>query len=162
MKSCILVMGICGTGKTTVGQLLSEKLDVLFIEGDDFHPKENVDKMKSGSPLNDKDRQSWLEQLAEELKKNEQSGCVLACSALKEKYRETLRSTLSKKLFIVHLVGGPKMIEERMMKRKNHFMPSNMIASQLADLEKPNEALEIDIAIAPSEMIKMVLDALSI
>ena len=85
-----------------------------------------------------------------------------ACSALKEKYRETLRSTLKGKLFIVHLVGNPKMIEERMMKRKNHFMPSNMIASQLADLEIPNEALEIDIENTPTEMIKKILDALSI
>ena len=150
-------MGICGTGKTTVGRMLSEKLDVPFIEGDDFHPKSNVEKMKSGQPLNDDDRQPWLEALALELKKNESVGCVLSCSALKEKYRLTLNSFLEKKITIVHLVGDAELIEERMLARQNHFMPSGLIESQLSDLEIPTDAMTFDIAHQPTFIVNEIL-----
>ena len=157
MKPCILVMGICGTGKTTIGRMLSEQLDIPFIEGDDFHPTSNVEKMKNGQPLNDEDRQPWLEALALELKKNEESGCVLSCSALKEKYRITLNSFLEKKIVIIHLVGNPDLIRERMLARQNHFMPSGMIASQLADLEVSEEASTFNISNEPIFIVNEIL-----
>ena len=158
MKPCILVMGICGTGKTTIGRMLSDRLDIPFIEGDDFHPESNVKKMKNGQPLNDEDRQPWLEALALELKKNEQIGCVVSCSALKEKYRSILNSFLAKKIVIIHLVGNPELIKERMLARQNHFMPSGLIASQLADLEIPEEALTFDISNEPISIVKEIMN----
>jgi len=142
-------MGICGTGKTTVGRMLSENFQIPFIEGDDFHPASNVEKMKNGQPLNDEDRQPWLEALALELKKNEQIG-----------YRSILNSLLEKKIAIVHLVGNPDLIKERMLARQNHFMPSGLIASQLADLEIPNEALTFDIANTPIFIVNKILSEL--
>ena len=158
MKPCILVMGICGTGKTTISEMLRDKLSIPFIEGDDFHPLANVEKMKSGQPLNDDDRQPWLEALGRELKKNELTGCVLSCSALKEKYRDTLNSFLSKKITIIHLIGNSELIKKRMEARQNHFMPANMIASQLATLEIPKEAIEINIADKPDVMLEKILE----
>ena len=157
MKPGILVMGICGTGKSTIGKLLSEQLEVPFIEADDFHPISNVEKMQSGSPLNDEDRQPWLEAIAKELKQKEETGFVLACSALKEKYRTVLFSSLLKKAIIIQLDGDKVLIEKRMTARSDHFMPTDLINSQLADLEPSKEAIHFDISNEPNFIVKEII-----
>ena len=157
MKPGILVMGICGTGKSTIGKLLSEQLGVPFIEADDFHPISNVEKMQSGSPLNDADRQPWLEAIAKELKQKEETGFVLACSALKEKYRTVLFSSLLKKAIIIQLDGDKTLIQKRMTARSDHFMPTDLINSQLADLEPSKEAIHFDISNEPNFIVKEII-----
>jgi len=138
-------MGVSGCGKTTIAQQLCKTLNLPYIEADDFHPEANISKMKNGEPLNDDDREPWLENLAAELKKNETNGCVLACSALKEKYRTTLNSLISKPLQIIHLEGTFDLIKNRMEKRAGHFMPSKLLQSQFDTLEKPENAWNFNI-----------------
>jgi gluconokinase len=131
-------MGVSGSGKTTVGRLLAERLGLAFLEGDDFHPPENVAKMHRGEPLDDADRAPWLDRLAQELSRAsaERRGLVLTCSALKRSYRERLRQGLSELCFVL-LHGDPKVIEARLKARKGHFMPAGLLASQFAALEEP-------------------------
>jgi len=150
-------MGICGTGKSTVGKLLSEKLEIPFIEADDFHPASNVEKMQSGIPLNDVDRQPWLEAMSRELKQKEENGFVLACSALKEKYRTVLFFSLSKNPIIIQLYGDKALIQKRMTARSDHFMPSDLINSQLADLEPSKEAIHFNISNQPTFIVEEIM-----
>ena len=141
----ILVMGVSGCGKSTVARQLCEALNLPFIEADDFHPEANVLKMKNGQPLDDSDREPWLQNLALELKKNEVRGAVLACSALKEKYRTTLNSLISKPVQIIFLEGSFELIKNRMDQRAGHFMPSQLLQSQFDSLETPKNAWTFDI-----------------
>lgn len=140
-----LVMGVSGCGKTTIAKQLCETLQLPFIEADDFHPEANISKMKNGHPLNDDDREPWLKNLALELQKNEKTGGVLACSALKRKYRDTLTSLISKPLYIIYLKGSFDLIKTRMEERAGHFMPSKLLQSQFDTLEEPKDAWKIDI-----------------
>lgn len=140
-----LIMGVSGCGKSTIAKQLSESLKIPFIEADNFHPKANVLKMKNGHPLNDDDRKSWLQCLAIELKRNEATGCVLACSALKEKYRVILNSLVSKALQIIFLEGSFELIKNRIDQRAGHFMASQLLQSQFDILEKPQNAWVFDI-----------------
>lgn len=132
-------MGVSGCGKSTVAQQLSDELKIPFIEADDYHPQANVDKMKNGHPLNDDDRQPWLENLAQVLLDNEKTGAVLACSALKKKYRTTLNSLISKPLQIIYLKGSFDLIQNRMNARTGHFMPAQLLQSQFDTLEEPKD-----------------------
>lgn len=135
-------MGICGSGKTTVGKALSKSLSIPFLDADDFHPRENVMKMSRGEALTDDDRWPWLAAIVEHILNNHRKQFILGCSALKESYRAYLGQRL-----VIHPVLLELTLEEakaRLEQRKNHFMPSALIQSQLDTLEVPKEAYRID------------------
>ncbi|MDC1406228.1 gluconokinase, GntK/IdnK-type [Akkermansiaceae bacterium] len=159
LNQSIVLMGVSGSGKSTVGKLLSTKTGALFFDGDDFHPKENIRKMASGTPLNDEDRRGWLEALSELLNDHDQS-IIIACSALKQSYRDILTSGNIKPRF-VYLQGSRELLEERAHARsgqEDHFMPANLLDSQLDTLEQPSsEALTISIELAPEQITETIL-----
>ncbi|GAA2438296.1 gluconokinase [Streptomyces macrosporus] len=135
-----MVMGVSGSGKTTVGTALAERLGVPYAEADDFHPPENVAKMASGVPLTDEDRRPWLDAIAGWLEDRGEGGGVVTCSALRRRYRDRLRRA-APELFFVHLDGSPELIAGRMAARKGHFMPPALLRSQIETLEplEPDE-----------------------
>lgn len=151
MSHQIIVMGVSGCGKSTIGEELAKKLGATFYDGDDYHPKFNIDKMASGLPLNDFDRQPWLEKLTDVIKNTEGSS-VTACSALKQQYRDILRTAGN--VTFVYLKGSKETLLKRMTARSNntdHFMPSSLLDSQLATLESPSaESDTITVSIEPS------------
>ncbi len=145
----VLVMGVCGTGKTTVAKALAQASGAAFIEADDLHPQSNVERMASGIPLTDTERWPWLERICDAASEKRDAGrdVVIACSALKMRYRDLMRSRLGD-IAIVHLTGDLETIRRRMASRKGHFMPPTLLQSQLADLEAPGEgehAFPVDI-----------------
>ena len=148
MKQHIIVMGVSGCGKSTVGIGLAEKLQARFYDGDDYHPQTNIDKMSSGTPLNDADRKPWLQKLARVVSQTS-GNSVTACSALKKSYRDILRTAGN--VTFVYLEGDKQTLLERLTKRSNnsdHFMPSSLLDSQLDTLEDPkgeNETIVISI-----------------
>lgn len=147
----IIVTGVSGTGKTTIGSGLADSLDLPFFDADNFHPKENIAKMSQGLPLVDEDRMPWLHTLADLLVKSEKAGgAVLACSALKESYRQLLK--VQDNMHWIHLKGSRELIWERMLARKNHYMKASMLDSQFATWEEPNYGLKLDIVHTPAEM----------
>jgi gluconokinase len=147
-----LVMGVTGSGKSTVGRLLAERLGWVFLEADNFHSAANKEKMSHGIPLTDADRQPWLAAMhAEMVRLNEQGkNVVLGCSALKEKYRQTLMQDLPVKL--VFLKGSIELIRGRLHQRHGHFAGESILVDQFANLEEPKEALTVDIG-EPEETI---------
>lgn len=159
----IVVMGVAGSGKTTVGRLVADKLGWSFDDADDFHPPANVAKMSAGQPLNDEDRAPWLaairEHISGALKRDE--GAVVTCSALKQAYRDVLNVDPQRVKF-VHLHGSRELLWERISARENHFMKPAMLDSQLATLEVPEDALVVDIAPAPEVIADTVCDRLSL
>jgi carbohydrate kinase (thermoresistant glucokinase family) len=155
----IVVMGVTGCGKTTVGRLLAQHLSLPFIEGDQFHPKENIEKMRSGTPLTDEDRFPWLKALAGELKRQEQQkGAVLACSALKEHYREMLQQGLREPITWIYLEGSEETLRERIKTRQGHFMPEGLLRSQLETLEIPAYAYTFSIEKPPERIAAKIAD----
>ncbi|MGL5599411.1 MAG: gluconokinase [Silvania sp.] len=148
---CIILMGVSGTGKTTVGLALSHAIGAKFIDGDDLHPRQNIVKMASGQPLEDSDRLPWLDRIGDVIfslgQKNE-SG-ILVCSALKKRYRDQLRQG-NPALRFLWLTGDYDCILQRMQQRKGHFMPEALLRSQFAALEAPDESepdiVAVDIA----------------
>jgi gluconokinase len=157
----IVLMGVSGSGKTTVGLLLAKALGGDFAEGDAYHPPANVEKMRRGIPLDDADRRPWLETLSREIGTWLAAGrtVVLACSALKRGYREILRGGRADVHF-VYLKGDAALIRARLATRKGHYMPPSLLASQIATLEEPKSALIIDIAGAPEAIVAEILKAL--
>ncbi len=149
----VVVMGVTGVGKTTVGRLIARRLGARFVDADDFHPPENVAKMRAGTPLDDADRQPWLAALNAHLRATGRHGdsLVLACSALKSAYRERLREGLPELRF-VHLVGARELIAERLGARSGHYMNPALLDSQFATLESPADALRLDIGPTPEEL----------
>ena len=135
-----IIMGVSGSGKTTIGRLLAAHLNCPFYDADDFHPAENVAKMAAGTPLNDDDRAPWLDRLYAIVSQHLQAGetAVLACSALKKSYRDRLRGGLEDVRFI-YLDGRFDLIWQRMQTRQNHYMKPEMLQSQFTTLEIPNE-----------------------
>lgn len=135
-RPCIVVMGVSGVGKTTVARLLAERLGVPGAEADDFHPPANIAKMSAGIPLDDADRQPWLESIGRWLAQcdAEGTGGVVTCSALKRSYRDTLRAA-SPDVFFLHLTADRALIADRIGHRSGHFMPASLLDSQLATLE---------------------------
>ncbi|MGZ3847174.1 MAG: gluconokinase [Flavisolibacter sp.] len=155
----IVVMGVTGCGKTTVGKLLAARLSLPFIEGDSFHPKENILKMSSGIPLTDEDRYPWLNALADELKRQEQQkGAVLACSALKEHYREMLQQGLREPITWIYLEGSEETLRERIKNRQGHFMQEGLLRSQLETLEIPAYAYTFSIEQEPERIVSKIVD----
>ncbi len=157
----IIVMGVSGCGKTTVGRALAERLDATFLDADDFHPEANVDKMRVGMPLNDEDRAPWLSTLNDELRTRSDYGeqVVLACSALKSNYRVAIVEGLP----IAHWIfldGSFELIAARMRERPNHYMPESLLRSQFDALERPKDAICISIELRPTEQVLAALRAL--
>jgi len=159
----IVIMGVSGAGKTTVGSLLARRLHWTFRDGDEFHPAANVAKMASGIPLTDADRWPWLQAIHTYLSKTLDNGdsAVVACSALKEEYRRRLSNGLSGVRF-VHLSGTPELLAQRVAARKDHFMPPGLLGSQLAILEAPSDALVVDIGQSPEELAEEIIRRLEI
>ncbi len=158
----VVVMGVSGSGKTTVGRLLAERLSCSFVDGDDLHPEANVSKMAAGVPLDDRDRAPWLKRVHAVIeKKVADSECVVvACSALRRSYRETIAGRRRDVRF-VYLRGNADLIQYRMSERQGHFMPPELLASQFETLEEPDDALTVDIRGTPTEIVDRIVDAMS-
>lgn len=151
----VLLMGPAGSGKTTVGKLLAAQLSWEFADGDDFHPPANIAKMSRGIPLTDEDRIPWLQSIRDTMRQWQAQGqnVVLACSALKRSYRDVLCvHSNAKDLKLFYLKGTYDLLLERLHSRKGHYMKERMLASQLADLEEPEDALAIDVSKSPEEI----------
>jgi len=152
----VIIFGVSGAGKTTIGKLLAHKLCLRFIEADDFQPTANVEKMRSGRPLTDEDRWPWLEHLHEEIKRSMDLGesAVLACSALKRAYRDRLRVNESVKF--VFLRGDYSLVENQLRNRPHYFMDPNLLQSQFDDLEEPEShehVLTVQLEGTPEEIV---------
>lgn len=156
----VVVMGVAGVGKTTVGRGLAQALGAQFLEGDSFHPASNVAKMSRGEPLDDADRRPWLTAIAAEIDglAGADEHVVVACSALKRAYRELLRA--GRPIVFVHLSGAAELIARRLAARRDHYMPPSLLASQLATLEPPDAdelAVTVDVTESPQQIVNMVL-----
>jgi len=158
----VIVMGVVGSGKTTVGRLLAQRLGWEFADADDFHPALNIEKIRLGIPLGDEDRQPWLDRLREAILGWIPGGCnvVLACSALKRAYRKTLDA--GPEVRFVYLKGSAALIAERLRSRHGHFAGEQILASQLADLEEPEGALTVDIAATPAQIVDKIRQGLGL
>jgi len=162
----IVVMGVAGSGKTTVATHLSARLGCELADADDFHPQANIAKMAAGIPLQDEDRWPWLEAIAAWIRARAQARhtAVVTCSALKRAYRDVLRAASAEVVF-VHLSGTPELIAERMRSRHGHFMPPALLASQLATLEPlaPDEpGLTVNVARSPAQLAEEIVTALGL
>jgi gluconokinase len=160
----VVLMGVSGSGKTTIGTLLAEKMCATFADADDYHPVANKQKMAAGQPLDDADRQPWLEELNRLLRGwfEQGSSGVLACSALKETYRTTLAGGMPKDaVHFVLLDGSKEMIADRLQHRKHEYMNPNLLESQFATLEPPSDAYRVVNDRAPDEVADQILRHLS-
>ena len=158
----IVLMGVSGAGKTTVGQLLASQLGWQFADGDDYHPAVNVEKMRSGIPLTDADRAPWLETLRGLIVGWTAVGMngVLACSALKRAYRERLR--VEAEVQFVYLKGTPQILQQRLHARSGHYMTERMLASQLETLEEPEHAVVVDVDRPPAGIVAEICAKLAL
>ena len=154
-------MGVSGSGKTTVGKALASALGIPFYDADDFHPQDNIVKMEQGIPLQDLDRESWLDTLSKNLTQWEvATGAVLACSALKEMYRTVLHSGVNNDMTWVYLYGRSELIKERMAGRRGHYFKPELLDSQLTDLEPPQYGWHFNISSSADHIVKSILDKL--
>ena len=151
----LIVMGVAGSGKSTIGAALAERLGWEFRDADGFHPAANIAKMKAGTPLTDEDRWPWLRAIRSHMDAENAvgRGGVIACSALRESYREVLGKGLGWVRF-VHLTGPKELIAERMRSRAGHFMPVALLDSQFATLESPGDAISLDISKPPEVLVE--------
>jgi gluconokinase len=156
----LIAMGVSGCGKTTIGELLAERLKCDFADADSFHSQANKDKMHQGIPLTDDDRWPWLKAIRKSIEEKQADGTthVYACSALKRVYRDILRDG-DKDVTFVYLKGTPELLQERIKTRKGHFFDPALLQSQLDTLEPPgpDEAIEVNIALSPDEIANDVL-----
>jgi len=157
----LIAMGVSGCGKTTIGELLAERLGCDFADADSFHSQANKDKMHKGIPLTDEDRWPWLKAIRASIEEKQADGTthVYACSALKRVYRDILRDGDTDVTF-VYLKGTPELLQERIKTRKGHFFDPKLLQSQLDTLEPPgsDEAIEVDIALSPEQIVDKVLN----
>jgi gluconokinase len=158
----LVVMGVSGCGKTTVGRLLAQRLDWPFFDADDLHSAENIEKMRRAIPLTDDDRASWLDTLANLLKTQLAAGqsMVLACSALRQVYREHIRGGQNS-VYFIYLKGNYELILKRLQQRRGHYMPPAMLSSQFATLEEPEDALTIEINDSPAQITDQIIHELN-
>ncbi|WP_199226871.1 gluconokinase [Opitutus sp. ER46] len=159
----ILVMGVAGSGKSTIGRRLAADLGWSFLDADDLHPPANRTKMQAGQPLTDADRLPWLQALRQHIDAAlaTNTPVVLACSALRESYRQLLRTDDSR-VRLVHLTGAPALLQSRLAGRTGHFFPGHLLDTQLATLEPPHGALTIDVTPPPAAIVASVRHALSL
>jgi gluconokinase len=152
----VVLMGVSGSGKSTVGRLLAEKLGWKFYEADDYHAAASVEKMRSGTPLDDADRRLWLETLRGLIRDCLVRGesAVLTCSALKKSYRMSL--FIDERVVFVYLKGDYEVIQKRLGSRRGHFMNPTLLGSQFDTLEEPTAAVEVDVSSSPEEIVKEV------
>ena len=158
----VVVMGVSGCGKSTVGAALAQALGLRFVEGDSLHPPRNVALMAAGTPLTDEDRRGWLQAVAQILADAKDSGVVVSCSALKRSYRDQLR-VAAPDLKLVHLRGEPALLAQRMNERKGHYMPPSLLQSQLDTLEPPaadESVFTADVAEPPSRLVAHLMHRL--
>lgn len=160
----VVLMGVSGSGKTTIGRELAGELGWTFVDADDLHPAANVEKMHGGEPLTDEDRLPWLAALRSRLEDAAGRGenIVLACSALKHDYREYLQHEEPYRIHYVYLRGTEELIRRRLAARKGHFMNPNLLHSQFETLEAPEHAVEVDIAPSPQEITTDIRRKLSL
>lgn len=153
----VVMMGVSGSGKSTVGRLLAGRLGWVFHEGDEFHPAANIEKMSAGTPLTDADRWPWLAGIKKEIDRCVASGsdAVIACSALRDSYRSYLAADAPEIRF-VYLKGDPATLLERMRSRESHYMKSGMLDSQIASLEEPGDAIVVDIRNSPDAIVARI------
>lgn len=161
MQQAIVIMGVCGTGKTTVGETLAMQLGCPFLEGDSFHPPENVAKMSAGTPLDDEDRWPWLDRLGRQMAEERQDAdhVIAACSALKRAYRDRIRRFTGEDTLFVLLHGARDLLQQRLLDRSNHYMPASLLDSQLAILEPPSIdelSLSLDVEATCSELVSQI------
>jgi carbohydrate kinase (thermoresistant glucokinase family) len=158
----ILVMGTTGSGKSTVGLMLAQRLGWLFLDADDFHSAANKEKMHKGIPLTDADRAPWLAAIHHELVRQDKLGCnvSLACSALKQEYRDELKANLNMR--VVYLKGSEAVLRSHIEGRHGHFAGESLLASQLATLEEPVDALVEDVSHTPEEIVTEVCALLNL
>ncbi|WP_344561607.1 gluconokinase [Streptomyces axinellae] len=162
-QNVVVVMGVAGTGKTTVGRLLAEALEVPYAEADAFHPPANVAKMSAGIPLDDADRAPWLDAIGAWAHRHQRRGGVVSCSALKRAYRDRLRAA-APGVFHLHLTGDRALIARRMAAREDHFMPVALLDSQFATLQplEPDElGVTVSVAPGPQVVVEHALSALA-
>ncbi|MDT4894966.1 MAG: gluconokinase [Acidobacteriota bacterium] len=152
----VVLMGVTGSGKTTIGRLLSKELGWTFYDADDFHTRANVEKMQSGTPLTDDDRRPWLEALSNLIRNCLERGepAVLACSALKESYRKFL--LIDNRVKLIYLKGDYAIIQKRLSERRGHYMNPVLLDSQMETLEEPKTGLQVDISLSPDEIVKKI------
>lgn len=156
----IVIMGVSGSGKTTIGKGLAKELELPYFDADDFHPASNIEKMKHGIPLTDEDRKPWLNLLANHMKTwDGHGGAVLSCSALKESYRKLLASK-SKRINWVYLKGSFELIQSRLEERAGHYMKSGLLQSQFDTLEEPHYGIHINIENTTEEIISNIISKL--
>jgi len=153
----LILMGVSGSGKTAIGQLLAQAVHWPFYDGDDFHPRANVAKMARGIALTDADRAPWLQSIHLHIAAlvTRSESAVVACSALKQTYRTQLVGELED-VYFIYLQGGADLIQQRLMARRGHFMPPELLASQFDTLEEPEEVLTIDIAQLPDRIVSYI------
>lgn len=164
-KMVIIVMGVSGSGKTTTGKLLADKLGWPFYDADDFHPPANVEKMRSGIPLTDRDRSPWLDALANLIDRSlaNNNSIILACSALKARYRERLKAPArleAKDVQFVYLKIPPSVAADRLDNRRSHFMPATLVQSQFETLEEPRDAIVINATYEPDHIVAEIQKSL--
>lgn len=160
----IILMGVSGAGKSTVGRLLAHALGWTFVEADEYHPAANIDKMHRGIPLDDEDRRAWLEALRHRLEQARQQceNVVLACSALKHAYQHYLAGFDPQEVHYVCLVGSEDVIRQRLAQRKGHFMNPNLLHSQFETLEPPEDGIQIEINDSPETVVATICQRLGL
>jgi carbohydrate kinase (thermoresistant glucokinase family) len=160
MKPACVIMGVSGAGKSTIGAALAHRIGASFVEGDALHPIQNRDKMAAGIPLSDDDRLPWLHEVATAIRERGDTSVIVACSALKRRYRDLIRAEAGRPVIFVHLDGTEALLRSRLEERTGHFMPATLLASQLAALEPPDKS-ESHITVSCARPAGLTIDYLA-